>query len=133
MFTDTPELIVVYRDGCRVPLTRGQTAFDDVTRALQTTLPQVEGYSSSYGMSQESLDEYRQKQRALEVSFAKPVTIHSSYGFGHPDSLFIPLNSYMGDNRSVFGGKGGVYWAGALRLKSTAELQQVVNEMQCSP
>lgn len=130
-FDQVPEHMIVYRNGCRTELWQGSAGFDDLTHALQRALPQVDGMNSSYGISLDSLDDYRQKERALEVVFDKPVTIHTLYKFGHPDTLFIPLSSYFADSRSVFGGTEGQYWAGALRIKSLAELQQLVDALRC--
>lgn len=132
-FDATPARITIYRDGCVRTLSPGQPGFDNLTQVINQSLSQIEGYSNSFGLSSESLQDYRDKQRALEVQYAQDVTIHTGYRFGHPDSLFIPLDSYFGDTRSVFGGHNGDYWAGALRLKSNATLQGTVESIPCPP
>ncbi len=130
-FNEEPERIIVYRSGCSVELISGQPAFAELTRALNQELPSYEGYSNNYGLSADSLNQYREQERAVEVYYPKSITIHSPYGFGHPDSLFIPLSSYFGETRSVFGGHEGEYWAGALRLKSTATIQSAATAVPC--
>jgi len=131
-FNEVPQKIVVYPGGCRVELSKGQPGFDELTAAINQTLPEYEGFNSTFGISPDSLKEYREKERALEVFYAKPVTIHAPYRFGHPDTLFIPLSSYFADTRSVFGGIAGDYWAGALRLKSLEAIQRAADQVSCA-
>ena len=133
VFTDVPEQIVVYQGGCRVELSKGQPGFDELTAAINQTLPEYEGFNSTFGISPDSLKEYREKERALEIFYAKPVTIHTPYRFGHPEAIFIPLSSYFADARSIFGGNGGDYWAGALRLKSIEPIQRAAAAIRCAP
>ncbi len=130
-FNETPQSIVVYRDGCRVTMTPEQPGFDDLTLALNEALSQIEGYDPTYGLELDSLREYREKQRALEVTFAKRIKIHVAYRFGDPDTLFIPLTGPFGETRSVFGGHAGEYWSSALRLKSNANLRRAAEAIVC--
>ncbi len=130
-FNEQPERIVVYRNGCSVELISGQPGFAELTQAVNQELPQYEGFSNNYGLSLDSLQNYRSKERAVELFYPKPVTIHSPYGFGHPDMLLIPLSGGFGDTRSVFGGLEGQYWAGALRLKSVDAIQRAAEAVPC--
>ncbi len=132
-FNEVPQRIVVYQNGCRVELNQGQSGFDELTTAINQTLPQYDGFNSTTGISPESLRDYREKERAVEIFYAKPVTIHAPYRFGHPETIFIPLSSYFADSRSAFGGKAGDYWAGALRLKSLDQVQRVAETIHCPP
>ena len=132
-FSEAPQRIVVYQNGCRVELSNGQPGFDELTAAINQTLPQYDGFNSTTGISPESLKDYREKERAVEIFYGKPVTIHAPYRFGHPETIFIPLSSYFADSRSVFGGKAGDYWAGALRVKSLAAIQGAVEAIRCAP
>jgi hypothetical protein len=133
IFDETPQQIVVYTGGCSVTLSNGQPGFDELTNAVNQTLPQVEGFNSTFGVSLDSLKEYRQKERMLEIFYAKPVTVHAPYRFGHPDTILIPLSGYLAETRSVFGGKAGDYWAGALRLKTVEPIQRTAASIPCAP
>ena len=133
VFNQVPQRIVLYQNGCRVELNNGQPGFDQLTAAINQTLPQYDGFNSTTGISPESVKDYREKERAVEVFYAKPVTIHAPYRFGHPETIFIPLSSYFADSRSVFGGKAGDYWAGALRLKSLEPIQRAAETIRCAP
>lgn len=133
VFNDVPQRIVVYRSGCRAELSQTQPGFDELTAAINQTLPQYEGFNSTFGIPPESLKEYREQEHAVEIFYGKPVTIHTPYRFGHPEALFIPLSSYFADARSVFGGRAGDYWAGALRLKSIESIQRAAASIPCAP
>lgn len=131
-FNEVPQRIVVYQNGCRAELSQGQPGFDELTAAINQTLPQYQGFNSTTGISPESLKDYREKERAVEIFYGKPVTIHAPFSFGHPETIFIPLSGYFVDTRSVFGGKAGDYWAGALRLKSLDLVQRAVEAIRCT-
>ncbi|HEX9077280.1 MAG TPA: hypothetical protein VF932_15945, partial [Anaerolineae bacterium] len=63
-FDATPARIIIYRDGCVLTLSPGQPGFDNLTQVINQSLSQIEGYSNSFGLSSESLQDYRGKQRA---------------------------------------------------------------------
>jgi hypothetical protein len=132
-FNETPKQIIVYNDGCSVKLVEGQVGFAPLNAAIQQALVQYEGYNSTMGISPESLAAYHTQEQAVEVMYAKPVTIHTLYRFGHPDMLFIPLSGYLADAHSVFGGKSPDYWAGGLRLKTIEPIQRAAEQIGCAP
>jgi hypothetical protein len=125
--------IVVHQPGCTVELREGDAGYEELTGALNASFTQVEGFNSTFGISPESLEQYRTQERALEVFYAEPVTIHAPYRFGHPDAILIPLSGHFADTRSVFGGHDGDYWSGALRLKSTESIARVLEKIPCPP
>lgn len=130
-FTEIPRTITVYQSGCVVELLEGQSGFDGLTQAVNQSLVQIDGLYGTYGLSVESLENYRAHEGAVEISYGKPVTIHTPYRFGHPDILFIPLSGAMGEARAVFGGVGDSYWASALRLKSNTAIQRAAELILC--
>lgn len=132
LFDETPMRIVVYQGGCRTDLFEGDPRFDELTRVVNQTFAQIDGFNSTHGMSDESLKDYREKERAVELLYPEPVTIHSPYRFGHPDSIFVPLSGSLAEARSVFGGKGAQYWSGALRLKSIDGIQRAAAKIACA-
>ncbi|MBI3742095.1 MAG: hypothetical protein HY257_10135, partial [Chloroflexi bacterium] len=69
--------------------------------------------------------------RSVEIFYAQPVRVHSPYRTGHPDNLLIPLSGTFGETRSLFGGRGGDYWGGALRLKTTAGIRGAIENVAC--
>jgi hypothetical protein len=130
-FNETPQRIVVYRSGCRVTLTAHDPGFDKLTAALNQSLSQVDGYEQGFGLSPDSYKQYTESWDAVQVFYAQRVKIHLPFRFGNPDSLFLPLDQYYGEARAVFGGVGGDYWAGALRLKSNRIINLTAESIPC--
>lgn len=132
LFDETPLRIIVYQNGCQVDLIEGAPGFDEVTNAINQTVTHIEGFYTSYGLSDASLQHYRANELALEVIYPNPITIHAPYRFGKPDSLFFGLSSTLGDDRTIFGGHNGQYWAGAMRLQSNDKLKQAAVAVHCA-
>lgn len=131
-FDEMPTRIVLYQNGCRTELVAGQPGFAELNSAVNQSLSQLSGFWATYGLSEDSLRYYRTQGNALELVYAKPVTIHSPYRFGHPDKLFIGLSDQLGQDRALFGGHAAQYWAGAVRLKSIQGIQRAAENISCS-
>lgn len=132
IFDETPLRIIVYRNGCQVDLIEGAPGFAQVTGAINGTVTHIEGFYTSYGLSDASLKHYRSGELAVEVLYPTPVTIHAPYRFGNPDSLFFGLSGSLGEDRTIFGGHNGVYWAGAMRLSSNDTLRKAAEAIPCA-
>ncbi len=127
----TPAYIVVHQNGCDVTLLPGQMGYDELTAALNQSLAQIDGYESGFGLTVESLSDYRKKERAVEAYFDKPIKIHVPYRVGDPTNILIPITGYFADTRSLFSGRERDYWAGALRLKTTEPLKRATEHVMC--
>jgi hypothetical protein len=131
IFDETPARIILYQDGCHSELTAGKPGFVELTAAINQSLSQVDGYEPGFGLSPETLKEFVQSGRAIQITFPRRVKIHIAYRFGSPDTLFIPLGGPLGEARAVFGGIAGDYWASALRLKSIDSIQSAAERFAC--
>ena len=131
VFTEKPLRIMVYKQGCSAELFEGEEGFDRVYLAVNQTVTQLEGLNDLHGLSADSPDQYRAKEKLVEVFYGRPITIHVPYRFGHPDSLFIPVTGYFADSRSIFGGQDGQYWAGALRVKTLQPVADAIESIPC--
>ena len=119
-------------DKPQVDLIEGAPGFAQVTGAINGTVTHIEGFYTSYGLSDASLKHYRSGELAVEVLYPTPVTIHAPYRFGNPDSLFFGLSGSLGEDRTIFGGHNGVYWAGAMRLSSYDTLRKAAEAIPCA-
>ncbi len=128
-FRETAGRIIVCRSGCCTERVEGQPGFRELNDGINQTLSQVSGFDMTYGISPESLKNYRDQYYSVEVRYPHAVTIHTTYQFGHPDSLFIPLNQYL--QNSAFGGRDGDYWAGALHIKTIDPIKQAADKIAC--
>ncbi len=131
-FSEKPMRIVISNKGCTVELFEGEKNFDTIYLAANSSLSQLDGVNEQFGFSPGAVEEYRNTERVLELYYGRPITVHTSYSFGHPDSLLIPLTGHFADSRAVFGGHDGDYWAGALRLKSIDAITAAANQVQCN-
>ncbi len=130
-FNETPSHIVVHLNGCDVRMMEGSPGFPELVGAINQSLSQVDGYEHGFGLSPQSLKDYRTIERSLEIFYPKPIRVHAPFRSGHPDSLLMPLTGPFGEARSLFGGRGGDYWGGALRLKTTDPVRREVEKMRC--
>ncbi len=128
---EMPAYIIVYQNDCKVTILPGQSGFEEFAAALNQTLSQIDGYEPGFGLSVESLKEYREKERAVEAYFDKPIKIHVPYRFGDPSNILIPITGYFAETRSLFGGRDGDYWSGALRLKTIEPLRRAAEQVRC--
>lgn len=128
-FSETPSRITVYQDGCSTQIFPGEKGFDEMMVAINQSLSQVDGYEHGSGLNQETIALYTTRWRAVEVRYPKRVKIHTTFRFGDPDTLFIPLSEYFA--RHVFGGINGDYWAGALRLKTIEPILRAAEQIRC--
>ncbi len=130
-FDETPARMIVSKEGCQVELLSGQPGFEELRQGLNQSFSHVIGWNWGLGLSPDTLKQYREQGPAVEVFYSKPVTIHSAYSFGHPDSIFIPLSDYFVEWNAIFGGHDGNYWAGSLRLGSLEPIQRAFKDIPC--
>ncbi len=131
LFSAKPLRIVVSDKGCTTELYEGEKGFDDIYLAVNQSITQLDGLNEQFGFGPGRVQEYRNTEKVVELYYPAPVTVHTSYRFGHPDSLFIPLTGFFADSRAVFGGLKGDYWAGALRVKSIDGIARAVDAVKC--
>ncbi len=132
VFNETPTDVIVHLNGCDARLKSSSPQFQPLVDAINQTLSQIDGYEQGFGLSPESLLDYRTRDRSIEIFYAQPIRLHIPYRFGHPTNLLIPLSGPFGETRSLFGGRDGDYWGGALRLKTNDALARHANLLVCS-
>lgn len=125
-FNARAERIVVYDEGRRVVLQQGQPGYEELNGALNRALGHIAGFNESQGLSQESLDDYYTRYRAIEYLYAGPVTIHSRFGTGRPDSILLPLSGRHSQGH-VFLGRGRRYHPGVLVVADMEEIRRAAD------
>jgi hypothetical protein len=128
-FNARPDKIIIHRASQETILTPASPGYAELTEALRQTVPKIQGFYASLGLSEGTMQEYKSKDLVVEVFYAQPISIHSPFHFGRPDSLLIPLSGLHSESNVIFGGHEGKYWAGALRLKSTEPLRKAIEEL----
>jgi hypothetical protein len=131
-FGETPSRIRVYHRGQTVELQPGQPGFSQLTQAFNADFSRRRGWST-LGVSQDGLEEYKQRGTALEMRYPRPVTIRSQYLYGPHSALFLPLTGRHSDTNPVWGLDGDTLVPGAMHLDSTAAIRDALAALGYGP
>ena len=123
-FQGEPNRFVVHSAGRHIEIARGSDGFQAINDALNSAISKIETYHGSLGVSEASVADYRGKYDALEVFYDEPITIHTRFAFGKPNSLLIPFSGRHSQYNPVFGGRDGAYRPGVLGLKDLGPLAE---------
>jgi len=120
-----PDRIVVHYYGTPVELQPGSEAFREIDAALNRSLKSFRG-STSIGLSEGTLTEYREREYALEVFFSYDVgpVIGRSVVI---DQLLIPIDGRHSSNGFVFTGDNGKWHASALIMEDPVPIFTALN------
>lgn len=122
-FTAKPSKLVLYQQGQIYEIGPESPAYEPLVETLNRALSKVVGFQETLGLSEETLAEYRTRAVVLEIYYPRPVSVHSRFSFGRPNTLLIPLVGSHSEANVVFGGLDGGYWPGALTLKDLQPLK----------
>jgi hypothetical protein len=125
----TPTHIVVHQNGCDVTLLPGQNGFEEMTAALNQSLSQIDGYESGFGLTVESLSDYRKKDRAVEAYFDSRSRFMSRSGW-RADQHTHPDRQATLRTRARSSGRDGDYWAGAA-AQTTEPVRRAMEQVRC--
>ena len=103
-FNAQADWIIVYWDGTTHMLFPGDPAYTDIMAAFSDGIGRWAGYESGVGLSDASLDRYRERERFLEFHYNDPVQVHTSHQFARARRFFVPLSGTHAAARRVFAG-----------------------------
>ncbi len=130
VFNEQAGEIRLYRNGQEIRLFPGDDGYERVNDAINSALT---GIKAKIGgtISEESLQDFRDKYSAVEVFYDDPVIVHSHHAFRKCDKLIFPLSGRYDDPPRVFGGTylRRDYRAGALVLKDITSLREAVDAL----
>ena len=119
VFVADASQIDLYWDGDHVTLLPGSSAYELLNDAVRQEFPRPLAHPSGSGLSQVSLDRLRAEGRLAEVSYDRPVRIHTTFGYGPSQVYYIPLAGHHAGLNRVFNQGRGV----PLELHSTAAIR----------
>jgi len=128
-FEAQAQRIVIYSRGRRTELVPGSPGYAELNAAINQSLSVLAGYYPNWGLSEASLEDARTQQRTVEVLYAEPVQIHSTFNIGRPNTILIPLSGRGADESVVFLGVNGNYWPGAPKVRGLERLQELVAQL----
>jgi hypothetical protein len=103
-FSAKADWIVVYWDGNTHMFFPGDAEYDEIMTSFSQAVARWTGYENGVGLSEESLDLYRNKQRMLEFHYNEPVRVHTRHLFSKARYFWIPLSGTHANWRRVFSG-----------------------------
>lgn len=121
--------IVIYSAGRRTELVPGTPGYAELNAAINASLSSIEGYFSTWGLSEESLEEARTRYLTIEVFYDAPVQVHSTFRMGRPNTILIPLTGRGSEMSLVFFGSDGHYWPGAPKVEGLERIRELVTQM----
>jgi hypothetical protein len=134
-FSQTPEKIIVYRDGRQVTLKPGDQQFNNFTKILNSTLSSIQTIDL-LGTNDATISDYRAKDTAVEVLYPKLVKLKSSQNVGDASAILIPLTGVHTERPRIFTGIRGTgdapptYLAGTPVVRDLSPLRQAVDSLQ---
>ncbi len=103
-FTAQADWIVVYWDGTTRMFFPGDPAYSAIMTAFADGVGHWAGYEGGVGMSDTTLQLYRERQRFLELHYNTPTQVHTSRQFARARNFFVPLSGTHARYRRVFAG-----------------------------
>jgi hypothetical protein len=136
-FNETPDVIIVYRDGKSLTLTPDDPRFADMTKAINRALSSIQTIDM-LGPGPGVIDQYREEDTAVEVLYSQPVQLKSNQNVGKASAILIPLTGlhterpifYTGIRQTSGAGAPATYLAGTPVVKSWDEVRQLVDGLQ---
>ncbi len=119
VFNHQADRITVYWDGRTIVLTPGDAGYEPIMAAFADGIAHWSGYESGVGLSDESLDRYRQEWRLLELHYDEPVLVHTRHLYPKARNFYIPLSGTHAEYRRVFAGLTDAPRIGVLNLSET--------------
>lgn len=127
--TYIPSRIIVRDYGTAVTLNSGPE-FDTLRAALDDTLS---GFKNTalidLGLSDETLQRYREEELVVEVYYPRNITFNTSVRMSHVNQLLIPIDGTHAGNDYVFIGSNGRWFAGVMMVNDMSPLLAVMREL----
>jgi len=128
-FSDKPSRIIVYHAGQRTELQPGQTGFDELANAVETTLTEGFARLSNLGLSGQSLQDAYTQFVTLEVFWSRPIELHTWFPSGRTTQMLFPITGRHSEMSVVLLGDKGKYRAGAPVLDNPEIIRQALKSL----
>lgn len=127
-----PVEIRVHFEGQTVSIWPSEPHFLDISNAIKLTITQIYGYPQNLGLSERTLQDYRQRDWSIEAFYKEPLLLHSRFRFGAPHQFILPLNGRHAEQNILFLGQEEQFYTGP-SLKTTQELKRTLREYGLAP
>lgn len=103
-FNARADWITVYWEGITHMFFPGDPEYEQIMAAFAEGVAHWSGYENSVGLSDESLDRYRNEERLLELHYNQPVRVHTRHLYPEARYFWVPLSGTHSAWRRVFAG-----------------------------
>jgi hypothetical protein len=103
-FNAQADWITVYWDGTTHMFFPGDPEYDEIMNAFANGIGKWSGYENGVGLSDKSLERYRDEERLLELHYNEPVRVHTRHLFPEAKFFWVPLSGTHAAWRRVFSG-----------------------------
>ena len=112
-----PSQIVTYREGTSTVHRPGTPGYRVLAPLIDKALASISGVDDS-GLSDVRVRELRSRGSAIEIYYAEPITIPTSFPVIKPNQILIPLDDVAAQTGDAYLGSDGQYYAGGLRIRT---------------
>jgi len=125
-FDERPARVIIYHEGKRTEMQRGDPGFDPLAEAVRASLADGVARPSGIGLSPGSLDDAYNMYVTVEVFFDQPVKLHAAFNTDSPRQMLFPITGRHSGVPAVFLGVEGQYMADAPALKTIEPIRDAL-------
>ncbi len=120
-FDAQAETLVIYWDGTAITLTADDPGYGDIMRTFSAAISKPVAFEWEVGLSEESITQYKQGYKLLEVQFSQPVQVHTRYPFIAAKTYLVPLDKIHALSHRIYAFTGIMpYTSGPVNASQTA-------------
>lgn len=131
-FDAQAEAMIIYWDGEEISVMPEEPGYSALMEAFADAVSTPAGFEWQIGFSEDSIAQYQDRFRLLEVRFPEPIQIHTRHPFPEAATYLIPLNETHARWRRLFAFPGVLpYTSGPLNISpaSFEALHQAVESI----
>ncbi len=125
-----PSRIVVWQDGHKREFTPDDPQFEPLATGVNLSVRRF--YSRQLqdaGIAEEEMEFYYSRGKVIEAYFDEPIRFNLPVQMDGVTQLLFPLAGPYSQENYLFIGKRGIWFVGALRVKSVDNLKDVVEQL----
>jgi hypothetical protein len=130
VFDTQAKALTVYWEGKTYVFYPGDPDYQEIMAAFAKGIARPAGFEWEVALSETSINHYHEEAKILEVSFAKPVQVHTRHPFPKAKTYLVPLDETHADWRRVFAFTGVVPRASGPLDMRTEDFEVLFNAVE---
>ncbi len=103
-FKPEADWMVVYWEGESCMFFPGDSEYEWIMNAFANGVAHWSGYERGVDLSDESMEDLRERARLLELHYNEPVRVHTRHLFPEAHNFWVPLSGTHAERHRVFAG-----------------------------